>query len=146
MRPRTLLLILILTLLVSISACRGQTEAPPSSAEDSPPIPETVQTTEEAQDEFIGMPNPASFYCQELGYQLEMRETEEGTQGVCVFFDGTECEEWDFLAGRCGQEKSYCELQGYDLQEAGEIANCVFDDGSSCPEYLYFIQECQPPE
>jgi len=146
MRPRTLLLILILALLISISACRGQAEAPPSPAEDSSPIPETAQSTEEAQDEFIGMPNPASFYCQELGYQLEMRETEEGTQGVCVFFDGSECEEWDLLAGRCGQEKSYCELQGYDLQEAGEIANCVFDDGSSCPEYLYFIQECQPPE
>ena len=77
---------------------------------------------------------------------LEMRETNQGTAGICIFHDGNECEEWDFLAGRCGQSYSFCETQGYDLQQAGDIANCVFDDGSSCPEYMLFIQECQPPE
>jgi hypothetical protein len=144
MRQKTVPSLLFLTLLVILSACQGQADTPPAAT--SPPVSETAQATESPQDDFIGMPNPASFYCQELGYQLEMRETEEGTQGVCVFFDGSECEEWEFLAGRCGQEKSFCELQGYELREAGEIANCVFEDSSTCPEYLYFIGECLPPE
>lgn len=146
MQTRSAVPVLFLTLTVILTACRGPADTPLPPVEEDTSLPETVQSTEAPQDEFIGMPNPASFYCQELGYQLETRETDQGTQGICIFFDGTECEEWDFLAGRCGQEKSFCELQGYDLKEAGEIGNCVFNDGSSCPEYLHFIRECHPPE
>jgi putative hemolysin len=49
----------------------------------------------------IGLPNPASVYCEEQGYTLEMRTDENGTYGVCVFPDGSECEEWAFYRGEC---------------------------------------------
>jgi len=50
-----------------------------------------------------GLPNPASVYCQEQGYVLEIRSDEEGNQyGVCVFPDGSECDEWAFFRGECG--------------------------------------------
>lgn len=50
-----------------------------------------------------GMPNPASVYCEEQGYRLEIRTDEEGNQyGVCIFPDGSECEEWTFFRGECG--------------------------------------------
>jgi putative hemolysin len=49
-----------------------------------------------------GLPNPASAYCEEQGYTLEMRTDEDGTYGVCVFPDGSECEEWAFYRGECG--------------------------------------------
>jgi putative hemolysin len=53
------------------------------------------------QDEPIGMPNPASVYCEEQGGTLEMRENENGQYGVCVFPDGSECEEWAYFRGEC---------------------------------------------
>ncbi len=50
----------------------------------------------------VGMPNPASVYCEEQGGTLEIREDESGGQyGVCVFEDGSECEEWAFYRGDC---------------------------------------------
>lgn len=109
----------------------------------TPTIPPETATLDE--EIFIGLPNPASFYCQEMGYMLEMEEGEEGTVGICNFPDGSQCEEWDFLNGRCGQEWSYCQRQGYRLESNGETAQCNFPDGSSCPEYEFFTRECQPP-
>jgi putative hemolysin len=50
--------------------------------------------------------NPASVYCQEQGYTLEMRTDADGGQyGVCVFPDGTECDEWAFYRGECGPQQ-----------------------------------------
>lgn len=49
-----------------------------------------------------GLPNPASVYCEEQGGQVEIRTDEEGGQyGVCVFTDGSECDEWDYFRGEC---------------------------------------------
>lgn len=49
-----------------------------------------------------GLANPASVYCEEQGYALEMRtDADGGTYGVCEFPDGSECEEWAFYRGEC---------------------------------------------
>jgi putative hemolysin len=51
----------------------------------------------------VGMANPASVYCEEQGYTLEMRtDADGGTYGVCIFSDGSECDEWAFYRGECG--------------------------------------------
>jgi putative hemolysin len=48
------------------------------------------------------LPNPASVFCEENGGTLEIREDETGGQfGVCVFDDGSECEEWKYFRGEC---------------------------------------------
>ncbi len=65
---------------------------------------------------------------------------------VCVFPDGNECEEWDFLSGRCGQEYSFCAQQGYLLEAGDNMAICLFPDGSSCLEFDYFNGDCGPSE
>jgi putative hemolysin len=50
-----------------------------------------------------GVPNPASVYCQDRGYWLEIRTDKEGNQiGICIFPDGSECDEWAFFRGDCG--------------------------------------------
>ena len=94
----------------------------------------------------IGLPNPASVYCQGLGYREETREEPEGQYGVCIFPEGEECDTWDFLAGRCGQEYSYCVKQGYELIEVPDsnIGACLFPDGTQCPEYEFFQGNCGP--
>ena len=52
-----------------------------------------------------GMPNPASVYCTETGNKLEIRTAADGSQsGVCVFPDGSTCDEWAYFRGECGLE------------------------------------------
>jgi putative hemolysin len=49
------------------------------------------------------MPNPASVYCEQQGYKSEIRTAADGSQyGVCVFPDGSECDEWAYYRGECG--------------------------------------------
>jgi putative hemolysin len=95
-----------------------------------------------------GLANPASVYCQGLGFEEEARENELGQYGVCIFPDGNECDTWDFLAGRCGVENSYCTQQGFTLKgtEEKNIGTCVFGDGSVCDEFAYFQGDCMPGE
>lgn len=48
------------------------------------------------------MPNPASVYCEENGGRLDLRTSDSGAvAGVCVFADGSECDEWQFYRGTC---------------------------------------------
>ena len=50
-----------------------------------------------------GIPNPSSVYCQEQGLQPEIRMASDGNQnGICVFPDGSECDEWAYFRGECG--------------------------------------------
>ncbi len=49
-----------------------------------------------------GLPNPASLYCAQNGNQLEIRTAADGSQnGVCVFPDGSTCDEWAYYRGEC---------------------------------------------
>jgi len=104
------------------------------------------------------MPNPASKYCVEQGGKVEIRTTEGGEVGYCVFPDGSECEEWAFFRGECKPEvpvigmpnpaSKYCVEQGGKVEirttEGGEVGYCVFPDGSECEEWAFFRGECAP--
>ena len=50
-----------------------------------------------------GIPNPASVYCTQNGNQLEIRTAADGSQsGICIFPDGSTCDEWAYFRGECG--------------------------------------------
>ena len=84
------------------------------------------------------IPNPASVYCHELGYEWSIEEMEGGQGGICKFPDGSSCEEWDFLEGKCGEDWSYCKQRGYEMKTVSncrcsynsECAVCILSDGS----------------
>jgi dipeptidyl-peptidase-4 len=80
---RKLIISLILTVLV-IGGCSPQLAATPTPSESS-----------------IDLPNPASKYCVDQGYELEIRTDDGGEAGYCIFPDGSECEEWAFYRGEC---------------------------------------------
>ena len=49
------------------------------------------------------IPNPASVYCEQQGNKLEIVTAADGSQnGVCVFPDGSSCDEWAYFRGECG--------------------------------------------
>lgn len=48
------------------------------------------------------MPNPASVHCAEHGGKLDLRQDDSGgVFGICVFSDGSECDEWAYFRGEC---------------------------------------------
>lgn len=75
---------LLLTAAMALAACATPSETPAAdtaAAERTPPK--------------IGMPNPASVHCKDLGGTLEIRTGKDGGQfGVCTLPDGKVCEEW----------------------------------------------------
>jgi len=100
------------------------------------PAPETVS---KAECDDIG--NPAYAYCTDImGYEYETITQDDGSQGgVCKMPDGEVCAQWDFYAGKCGAEYSYCALEGMEIEtrEGGEdplarvYAVCKEQDGRS---------------
>lgn len=93
----------------------------------------------------LNLANPAAVYCESLGYTLEPRENADGMDAACIFPDGNECPQWDFLAGRCGNEHSFCSVQGGEIKDVGtNIADCIFEDGSTCGEFSFSTGQCQP--
>jgi putative hemolysin len=50
----------------------------------------------------VGMPNPASVHCIKENGKLEIRKGPGGGEyGMCVFKDGSECDEWKLFRGEC---------------------------------------------
>lgn len=88
-----------------------------------------------------GLLNPAPTYCEQLGYEYFINQTEEGEVGFCKISDDIILDSWDFLKGKVGKEYSYCKLHGYDIKNVnnsdvcpsiyfGECAVCVLDNGT----------------
>jgi putative hemolysin len=139
-----------LTLLILaslLSACVGISQEVPA-----PAPAETAQ---------IGMANPASVFCEEQGGQLEIRTGADGGQyGVCLFPDGSECEEWAFYRGECqpgapgeveiaNPAAVYCQEQGGQVEirtgaDGDQYGVCLFPDGSECDDWAFYRGECQP--
>ncbi len=65
----------------------------------------SVQTPEPTATDIpqAGIPNPASVYYEQNGNKLEIHTAADGNQsGVCIFPDGSTCDEWACYRGECG--------------------------------------------
>ncbi len=86
-KPLLGLAIVVVLVILAFSAC-----TPPVTQPADPPVPTSAN-----------MPNPASVFCEGQGYKLEIRTAPDGSQsGVCIFPDGSECDEWAYFRGECG--------------------------------------------
>lgn len=66
--------------------------------------PGQVRVTPGASTPQAGLPNPASVYCQQNAGRLQLVPDAAGNVlGLCVFPDGSECEEWAYFRGECKQ-------------------------------------------
>jgi putative hemolysin len=93
-------------------------QAPTAAPAAVVPVADVAGGGEAGEGQAIGLPNPASVYCEEQGYQLEMRTDAQGNQyGVCLFPGGSECDEWAFFRGECapagGAEQTVAGWLGY---------------------------------
>jgi putative hemolysin len=77
---------------------QGSSESPLATPPSESPL---ATPPSDAFESPVGLPNPASVFCEEQGYKLELRTDASGTTGYCIFPDGSECEEWAFFRGEC---------------------------------------------
>lgn len=110
-----------------------------STATITPPTTNEVEPIEEN----VGIANPASQHCVDVGGSLQIKTAGDGGQfGLCYFEDNRACEEWALYRGDCpigGRRKtgydteaqSYCAwLGGTVLAEVNAI--CTLPDGITC--------------
>ncbi|MCD4673523.1 MAG: DUF333 domain-containing protein [Anaerolineaceae bacterium] len=105
----------------------------------APRNPESPQPPDNPPDGslVLSMANPAAIYCEELGYTYTTFSAPSGDYSICRFPDGTQCDSWDFLEGKCGAKFSLCTRLGYDVklvqdgenEFTPEYAVCVDHDG-----------------
>jgi putative hemolysin len=97
--------------------------APAIATPAEAPAPPPVATPAEAPAAGApGLANPASVFCEENGGRLEIRDTDSGQVGWCIFPDGRECEEWAFLRGECAVRSAY---QPPDPGTQAELADAL---------------------
>ena len=61
-------------------------------------------TVEESTGTVLKIANPASVYCEENGGTLKIETAEDGGQTwICMFNDGSYCEEWSYYRNECKQ-------------------------------------------
>ncbi len=155
MKAKAITIGIALGLLV-LSACSTKTPQP------------TTPTATATQDT-IHMVNPASAYCEEQGFKLEIRTAQDGSQyGVCKFKDNSECEEWAYYRNECkpgdmdiapapiatpagivNPASAYCAEKGGTSEirtanDGNQSGVCVFPNGSECDEWAFFRGECAP--
>jgi putative hemolysin len=81
---------LFAVIVIMLSSC---TTADPTQPAATTVLTDTPQTN---------MPNPASVFCEEQEYKVETTTAADGSQSsVCVFPDGTSCDEWAYYRGEC---------------------------------------------
>ncbi len=82
----------LLALLIFLSACTM--EATPLGSPAPTPGPSPVG---------VALANPAAAACTQKGYQDQIRTASDGSQyGVCIFPDGSLCDDWAYYRGDCG--------------------------------------------
>ncbi len=66
----------------------------------------------------VNMPNPASVYCKENGNKLVLAA--DGSQtGLCIFPDGSACEEWAYFRGECCPAAQACPTPPMKVEGSG---------------------------
>ncbi len=104
--------------------------------------------------------NPASIFCQDQGGKVEIRDDASGGQvGICIFADGSECEEWALFRGDCpvGGIKItgyitpaavYCAITAGNYAVTGqsntqqEQGTCTFKNGKVCDVWDLWNEKC----
>ena len=138
---------ILLCMIFVISACtpieltsNSAPATPNQNTTKSPekPVQDVTPGADAPDCSSVAIANPASSYCGLLGYEHRIEDTEIGQAGMCYFPDGTSCDEWAFLTGKCGQEFSWCAQQEYQIETISdgkdpfsqEYAVCLDEEGN----------------
>jgi len=89
---KMILLLLVISLTLLLLGCASGPQKYMLAKEDS----QKQKAMQEVQ-----LANPASVYCLNNSGTWSVKGLEDGQQGICTFADGSWCDEWDYLNGKC---------------------------------------------
>lgn len=113
---RTLIFTIILIVLTACTAGQAQTV----------PVPAATSMPQ------VDMPNPASVYCEQNGNKLEIRTAADGSQnGICIFPNGSTCEEWAYYRGECGNAVQESPAPAMTVEETIEASGDATEEQAS---------------
>ncbi len=140
---RTLLIALCLSAFLLLAGCAGtQTALQKACTQEAKACPDGSYVGRNTSNncEFNACPsygntgqiaNPASVFCTQKGYKLEIRKGAGGGEtGYCIFLNGAECEEWAFYRGECNETPG--RPAGKEGEFCGGIAALPCSDGLEC--------------
>lgn len=68
------------------------------------------------------MPNPAAVFCEQNGGIPEIRTDVNGSQsGICIFQDGSDCDEWAYFRGECKPGDNLIAEDGWKIYRNQEL-------------------------
>ncbi|MFH1240175.1 MAG: DUF333 domain-containing protein [Candidatus Diapherotrites archaeon] len=118
---------------ITVENAEETAEEPETFVKTAVELPTVLELSQDdVKDELVGMANPATIYCTELGHRHKIIEIPEGQIGICTFPNGEECEEWEFYAGTCGAEFNYCAQNGYETLTMTDGQNPFSKDYTVC--------------
>jgi len=159
MKAKTLL-ILSLALLITFAWCNNKNE-------------EITENAELTWEQNVSTANPASVYCINNGWNVQIETDDEWNQfWICMFEDWSYCDEWSYYRNECdtweiiyntveeiadvieenlwivNPASVYCEDNWWTIkiendEEGNETWLCMFEDGTYCDEWSYFREECK---
>ncbi len=109
MARKLLLSLFLLSGMLLLAFCTSQEASPiPGQNEISP----TNGAITANPSPLANMANPASVYCEKNGGKLELRKDASGAvAGICIFPDGSECDEWAYYRGECKPGDSFATVE-----------------------------------
>lgn len=89
----------------------------------------------------FALANPSAVYCSEMNKDfgnytyIVQADANSNEYGICILPDGTQCDAWDFLDGKCGNDLSYCVRNGYNITMItngnSEYAACIVNSSTA---------------
>jgi hypothetical protein len=104
MKTSSLLLVLVIAVVMMTAGCTSNQPATTPATIVATPAPTTQVVTTPAvpAQSGTGLANPASVYCGQVGGKTEIKKDATGAEyGMCVFPNGSSCEEWALFRGEC---------------------------------------------
>lgn len=116
----------------TLAACTPRIQSPETNAADTPQA---------------NMPNPASVYCEQNGNKLEIVTAVDGSQsGVCVFPEGSTCDEWAYFRGECGMKTQENPKLNQTTEPTSNASGGYLQPGTSEPiEDWWGVIKSTPP-
>lgn len=98
------------------------------------PIPEPTEPQKSQAGYFMpAMKNPAALACENLGYRFVVTADADGNEtSACLMPDMTQCEQWAFYAGTCGQAFNFCAQQGLQTVSLSDGQDPFFPVYAAC--------------
>jgi len=91
------------------------------------------------KDNQVWLANPASTYCQENGWKLEIIFDMWESYGICYFPDGSSCEERDYYNWECEPKSN----NTWDQSDINDFESCV---QAGYPILESYPRQCKTPD